>query len=97
MEKSTLYDALYDAYFSDFRAELEKEQNDYPTKCVQDAREAIEKKLSAEDLKLVDDFIFNFSLREDFINRQAGIKILNYGVKLGMELEEAFKEIDEEE
>lgn len=97
MEKSLLYELLMQSYIYDYRNELEKEENDNLSKWLREAREVLEKNLTAEQLKLVQSFEYRLDSREGYINFQTGIRILNYGVKIGMELQKAFDDIDENE
>ena len=94
METSFLYDLIYMVKLKDYRDKLEKDENDGFFKDERKAREELEKTLSTEQLKLLKDYIFHFDLRLDYLNYQTDIKLLNYGVKIGMELQKAF---DDEE
>lgn len=97
MEKSLLYELLMQSYIYDYRNGLEKEENDNLSKWLREAREVLEKNLTAEQLKLVQSFEYRLNSREEYIDFQTGIRILNYGVKIGMELQKAFDDIDENE
>ena len=83
MEKSLLYELLMQSYIYDYRNELEKEENDNLSKWLREAREVLEKNLTAEQLKLVQSFEYRLNSREEYIDFQTGIRILNYGVKIG--------------
>ncbi len=97
MEKSLLYELLMQSYIYDYRNELEKEENDNLSKWLREAREVLEKNLTAEQLKLVQSFEYRLDSREEYIDFQTGIRILNYGVKIGMELQKAFDNLAESE
>jgi len=97
MEKSLLYELLTQSYIYDYRNELEKEENDNLSKWLRDSREVLEKNLTAEQLKLVQSFEYRLNSREEYIDFQMGIRILNYGVKIGMELQKAFDNLAESE
>ena len=97
MEKSLLYELLTQSYIYDYRNELEKEENDNLSKWMSEAREDLEKNLTAEQLKLVQSFEYRLNSREEYIDFQTGIRILNYGVKIGMELQKAFDNLAESE
>ncbi len=97
MEKSLLYELLMQSYIYDYRNELEKEENDNLSKWLREAREVLEKNLTAEQLKLVQSFEYRLNSREEYIDFQTGIRILNYGVKIGMELQKAFDNLAESE
>ncbi len=85
------------SYIYDYRNELEKEENDNLSKWLREAREVLEKNLTAEQLKLVQSFEYRLNSREEYIDFQTGIRILNYGVKIGMELQKAFDNLAESE
>ncbi len=97
MEKSLLYELLMQSYIYDYRNELEKEENDNLSKWLREAREVLEKNLTAEQLKLVQSFEYRLNSREEYIDFQTGIRILNYGVKIGLELQKAFDNLAESE
>ena len=97
MEKSLLYELLTQSYIYDYRNELEKEENDNLSKWLREAREVLEKNLTAEQLKLVQSFEYRLNSREEYIDFQTGIRILNYGVKIGLELQKAFDNLAESE
>lgn len=97
MEKSLLYELLMQSYIYDYRNELEKEENDNLSKWLREAREVLEKYLTAEQLKLVQSFEYRLNSREEYIDFQTGIRILNYGVKIGLELQKAFDNLAESE
>ncbi len=97
MEKSLLYELLMQSYIYDYRNGLEKEENDNLSKWLREAREVLEKNLTAEQLKLVQSFEYRLNSREEYIDFQTGIRILNYGVKIGMELQKAFDNLAESE
>lgn len=97
MENSLLYELLMQSYIYDYRNELEKEENDNLSKWLREAREVLEKNLTAEQLKLVQSFEYRLNSREEYIDFQTGIRILNYGVKIGLELQKAFDNLAESE
>ncbi|MDE7181786.1 MAG: hypothetical protein K2O41_01970 [Clostridia bacterium] len=94
MEASLLYDLIDMRKLLDYREELMKDENDVLFKDEREAREKLEKALSKEQMKLVDSYKHYIGMREGYVNYQLGIKVLNYGVKIGMELQKAF---DDEE
>ena len=95
MENSLIFDLLFKDSIYDYREELEKEEN-ILSKWVNEAREVLEKNLSEEQLKLVDKYKHNIILLEEDIDLQTGIKILNYGIKIGIQLQKAFDKMDGE-
>lgn len=90
MEDSIIYGLLFRNYIFDYRKQLEKDESDKISKWVLESREKLEKNLSAEQLELVDSYKHFLTLREEDIDVQTEIRILNYGIKIGMELQKAF-------
>ncbi|MDE5721297.1 MAG: hypothetical protein K2I30_00950 [Clostridia bacterium] len=90
MEYSLLYDIIEMNKLNDYRDELIKDENDGFFKDERCAREELEKLLSKEHMKLVDRYKFHINLREGYINYQTSIKLLNYGIKIGMQIQKAF-------
>lgn len=90
MEISILYELLFNRYIGDYRKELENEKDDNFTKWLNTSRIELEKTLNTEQLQLLNKYKHNYDLREEDIDFQTGIKILNYGIKIGMELQKAF-------
>ncbi|MDE6355947.1 MAG: hypothetical protein K2L67_01765 [Clostridia bacterium] len=95
MEDSLIFDLLFKGHIFDYREKLEKEENDAIYKSLSEARAKVEKALDEEQLKLVDNYVYHFNMRKDELEFMTGIRILNYGVKIGMELQKAFDNIDE--
>lgn len=94
MEESLLYELIERKYLSDYREKLNNEENDNLSKWLRESREVLEKNFNADQLKLIDRYVYYLDTREDYINFQVDTKLLNYGVKIGMQLQKAF---DEEE
>ena len=90
MDTSLLYDFIDLSRLSDYRGELTKDENDGYFQNERKAREELEIVLSKEQMKLVDKYKHCFNLREGYINYQLGIKLLNYGIKIGMQIQKAF-------
>lgn len=93
MEDSIIFELLEDKYVGKYREELSKEENNF-TKWINQSREALEKAFNKEQLNLADNCIKDIQRHEYFIDYQVGIKILNYEIKIGMELNKAFSDID---
>lgn len=94
MENSLIFDALEEMYIGDYRETLEKQDDGNFTKWVQQSREVLEKTLNKEQLALVDSNIRDIRRREEFIDYNVGIRILNFGIKIGMELKKAFYDFE---
>jgi len=96
MEDSILHNLLYKVHLGDYRESLEKDESDNISKWLKQARENLENNLNADQLKLVDKYKFNLELRQEDIEIQTEIRLLNYGIKIGMELQKAFNNFEEE-
>lgn len=93
MEDSILYDLIEAWYLGKYREMLNKENDDYFSQSVIKSRQLIEKTFNEEQLKLIDRYRHEITLREENIEIQTSIKLLNYGVKIGMQLQKAFDEL----
>ncbi len=93
MEYSEIYDLLEMKKLGKYREELEKDENDNFNISMQESRELLVKKLGSDDIKLLDKYKFDIDMRNDYINYQVGIIVLNYGIKIGMQLQSAFEEM----
>lgn len=94
MEESLLMDLIETNSLLKYRDELRKNESDPLAVSKRAAYGKLVKSLTGEQLKLVKEYKFQADLYEEDINVQTNIKILNYGVKIGMQLQKAF---DEEE
>ena len=90
MQDSLLFDLLQAKLLYNFREELEQQNGDNFSRWVNEARKELENKLNEKQLKLVDKYVSSINLREEEINFNVGIKTLNYGIKIGMQLQKAF-------
>ncbi len=86
MQESFICDLIEMAHLGELR---EKLRNDESYNCVKDDNAALDT-LNPEQFKLVKDYIFNCHLKEEFIYRQSDIKLLNYGIKIGMQIQKSF-------
>ena len=91
MEDSILYD-LIAARTSKYYDELTEDKNNNFYKWKQEAKEKAEKTLNKEQLDLVDSYIYSANLYQEYIDMSIGLKLLNYGVEIGMQLQKAFTE-----
>ncbi len=94
MEFSVIYDFLSHDKIYPYREELEKEENTY-TRWVRESREKLEKTLNEEQLKLVDTHLHNLCLLNEYIECQVGIRTLNFGIKIGVQLQKSIKDLYE--
>lgn len=88
MDDSFIFDLLM-GYSDKFYEKLRHEEDDSLDK-IKKSRVELEKALTEEQLKLVDNYKFNCDFREEDINIQLNIKLINNAVKLGMVLQRAF-------
>ena len=94
MEESLIFDLLSDKLFK-YREELKKAENNF-TEWAKKSREALEKSLNKEQLELVGKYKHDSYLNEEYIQFQYDIKLLNLGIKIGMQLQKAFDEYENE-
>jgi len=95
MKTSLLHELLLQTHIFDYREALEKEENDDISKWLKQSEETLKKNLNAEQLKLVEDLRYHLASREEYIDNQVEIKLLNLGIKIGMQLQKAFDEEEE--
>lgn len=89
MDNSLIFD-LIEIKLLKYREQIEKE-NAY-LKDISEAREKLEKSLSTEQFELVKSYGHTLLLREEDIELQCEIKLLHYGIKIGMQMQKAFDE-----
>lgn len=94
MDDSIIYDLL-SLKLHKYRKKLENIDNIF-AKWVKESREELENSLSKEQLTLVDKHIHNLVLKEEEIELLYQINLLNYGIKIGMQLQEAFEKFSED-
>lgn len=85
---SIIHDLLSDKLHA-YREKLQK-QNSYLSSSLKEERDELEKTLTPEQLKLVDKYIFSLSMWNDDISAEVEIMAINYGIKIGMELQTFF-------
>ena len=89
MDNSLIFD-LIEIKLLKYREQIEKE-NAY-LKDISEAREKLEKSLSTEQFELVKSYGHTLLLREEDIELQCVIKLLHYGIKIGMQMQKALDE-----
>lgn len=95
MEKSTLYDVLSMSVLQKWRTREEEEENYF----FQREKELLEKlrtELNEENNKLLSSYSLAVADRMEYLYHNLNIKILNFGIQIGLELERAFREYEEE-
>ena len=90
MIESLLYDFIEMSNLGEYRDKLKSDENDIFAKYEREAWEKLEKALTKEQIKLVDSYTHQINMREEYIDSQTEIKLLNYGIKIGMQLQKAF-------
>lgn len=84
-----LYDMFELSHYYKWLEELEK--MDCPImREAQMVREELEKELSEKDKELLSCYSFALGRRLDYINHHLNIKIYNFGIQIGMELQKSF-------
>ncbi len=95
-EESIIYELLHSKYIYAYREKLLEEDTNF-TKWVRESRESLEKTLNSNDMKLVNKFITDNNMCEDYIDYQTGIKILNYGIRIGLQIQKALNDFEKTE
>lgn len=94
MEGTFLYD-LVEADLREYRVKLEKDTKNVYNKWVVEWREKLENALNAEQLDIADGYAHSLRAWDEDIQLMYEIRVLNYGVKIGMELQKAFDDYEE--
>ncbi len=95
MKNSIIYEMLDIIHINDYRDTLYQEKNNF-AKWVSETKDELEKNFDKTQLELIEKYENRIRTREEYIYYQMGVKILDYGIKIGMELCKAFEEIEEE-
>ena len=90
MIESLIYDFIEMSNLGEYRDKLKSDENDIFAKYEREAWEKLEKAVTKEQIKLVDSYTHQINMREEYIDSQTEIKLLNYGIKIGMQLQKAF-------
>ena len=91
MEVSVIYDLL-EGKIQDRREELEKEETFFKKDADEDLNK-LEKSLNEEQLKILKSYKRNLMLHEEYVDYQVGIRTLNYGIKMGIQLQMSLHEL----
>lgn len=94
MEGTFLYD-LVAICLRKYRMQLEKDTKNVYNKWVVEWREKLENALNAEQLDIADGYAHSLRAWDEDIQLMYEIRVLNYGVKIGMELQKAFDDYEE--
>lgn len=93
MEKSKIYDLLDSKLLHEWRDKVEKAESDtwFFTNEKKEFNELYEK-LDEQEKELLKSYSLAIENKLDYIYYNLKIKILNYGIKIGMEIEKSFSE-----
>lgn len=96
MEKSKIYDLLGDSLLHKWKDKIEETESDtwFFTR-VQEVFAELEKELNEQEKDLLKSYSLALENKIDYIYYNLKIKILNLGIKIGMELEKSFAEYEE--
>ncbi|MDE6598419.1 MAG: hypothetical protein K2K60_07250 [Clostridia bacterium] len=95
MENTFLFELFESKYIDCYREKLEKDNFDNMPKRVAEARDALEKTLNEDQLKLFKSYLYERDNKDIYINLYTETRIFYYGIKIGMILQEAFEEYDD--
>lgn len=91
MEGTALYD-LVESYMREYRKEIDERVTKFFSDNINKELEKLKKFLNDEQLKLVNRYTNSIVMREEEITIEYEIKLLNIGVKIGMQLQSSFDE-----
>lgn len=91
MEGTALYN-LVESYMREYRKEIDERVTKLFSDSINKELEKLKKFLNDEQLKLVDRYTNSIIIREEEISIEYEIKLLNIGVKIGMQLQSSFDE-----
>lgn len=93
MEKSKIYDLLDSKLLHEWRDKVEKAESDTWFFAKEKAVfNELYEKLDEQEKELLKSYSLAIENKLDYIYYNLKIKILNYGIKIGMEIEKSFSE-----
>lgn len=96
MEESKLYSLLDDALLRKWRETTEKTESEtWFFTNEQEALKGLESELNEKSKKLLTSYFLAVENRIDYVHYNLKIKVLNFGIKIGMDLQKAFAEFEE--
>lgn len=96
MEKSKIYDLLDTRLLHKWRDKIEEaEGGTWFFTNEQEVFDELERQLNEQEKKLLKSYSLAIENKLDYIYYNLKIKILNFGIKIGMELEKSFAEHEE--
>lgn len=95
MDKSTLYNELSRSVIQEWRRKEEKEEEYFAEK-ERELNEELKAAMNEDSAGLLESYALAIQDRMDAVQYGLHVRILNLGIQIGMELERAFQEPDEE-
>lgn len=96
MEQSIIYDLLSNKLLIKWREKIEKDESDtWFFTNVQETFNELEKSLDEQEKALLKTYSLAIENKLDYLYCNLKIKVLNYGIKIGMELMKSFVETEE--
>lgn len=96
MEESRLYDLVESGLLHKWKDKIEEtESNTWFFTREQEAYNELEKLLNEEEKKSLKSYSLAIENKLDYIYYNLKIKVLNFGIKIGLELQKAFMEDEE--
>ena len=92
MDTSLLYDCIELSRLGKFRENVRKDDACGFLKDELELRKKLESALNEEQLELVDSYFHCVRMCEEHVYFYSDIKLLNYGIKIGMQIQKAFDE-----
>ena len=94
MEVSAIYDFLSPKALDNYREELtEKEEGNFH-KWEHNDKEALEQTLNEEQKKLLEKYLHSLRLFEEYVDYQVELRALNWGIKIGVQLQHSIKDLN---
>lgn len=90
MERSIIYDLLENVYLREWKDEADKNEKCGFKHSEQVAGEKLADELNEKDKSLLTAYALAIKNRMDYIYYNITIRVLNFGIKIGMELQGAF-------
>ena len=92
MESSKIYDLFENNLLYKWLEEFEKEENNVFKKDVEESKRELYEQINEEQKKLVNKLEVTLDWYWEFVYYNVNIRLLNLGIKIGMQLQQAFDE-----
>lgn len=93
MEFSVIYDLLAPKKIDPYREKLKESEDGNLAKWEHDDKEIFEKTLNEEQKKLFKKYLHSLSLFEEYIDYQVEMRAMNWGIKIGAQLQKSIKDL----